>query len=557
MASREELLAALRNADAAGDAAAAQAIARALAGGQGGSPAQPPKAAPLAPIVPANPSTPFARAGGYSAASQGINDAVIKTGLGLKSLVTNLSEDDRMALKGMRQEKEEDPEGFKRGLGEFGGNVLIGAIPGSKIAGAASKAVKVGSKLAPYFGTAMGAAGTEFAQHPAEGDGVGERMEQKLTSAGKAAITAPLVQLGLRGMGKAITQPFKPTAEAEKLMAQGVNPTLQQGAGSAPGRFVGGLTSGALDTKARLRDEVANAWLGRVTKGKEAYSEGTAEDFLAAAKATLGDEYSKFWKGHTVNLSPTAVKALAEKAGIVLSNNRQMRDAMEARGIVADLVGDGSVNLRMKYDTLAEEVRNPLSTKMREATSEGVRTRLSDTRELLDKLVTRKGRTVGAVEDLKDIDRRMFDLKRGEEAVTPGALASEGMDISALVRAYAKNLPQAAKVGNTTFDDLIAPAGRLMSTTPVQHRSRALLQAGARTAGLAGAGTLAAGAGPMAIPLAALTGISLAGQTGRGARFLMGGTAAQKKMAKILQDLGPAAQALYTGTATTNSEGEE
>jgi len=135
----------------------------------------------------------------------------------------------------------------------------------------------------------------------------------------------------------------------------------------------------------------------------------------------------------------------------------------------------------------------------------------------------------------------------GEDAVIE--FIASGGTISALCKLVG--------VGNTTFDDLIAPAGRLMSTTPVQHRSRALLQAGARTAGLAGAGTLAAGAGPMAIPLAALTGISLAGQTGRGARFLMGGTAAQKKMAKILQDLGPAAQALYTGTATTNSEGEE
>lgn len=520
---------------------------------------------PLAPQTQPAALQPFQRAGANAGfglgnvtpASAGINDAVIKTGLGLKSLFTDLSEDDRYALAGMRQEKEEDPEGFKRGAGEFGGNVLIGALPGSKIASGASKLVGAGRALAPYFGTAMGAAGTEFVQHPAEGEGAGERLLDKAGSAGKAAVLAPLMQLGLRGMGKAITQPFKPTEEARKLMAQGVTPTLQQGSAGNIGRFIGGLTSGAVDVKNRLRDEVANAWLGRATKGAVQYADGTAEDFLRAAQSTLGKEYDNFWKGQTVNLSPTAVKAIAQKAGIVLSNGRQMKDAMEARGIVADLVGDGSVNLRMKYDTLANEVRNPLSAKMREASSQGVRERISSARDLLDDLVSRKGKTVGQIDELKDIDRRMFDVKRGEEAIAPGAMSAEGMDVAALVRAYAKNIPQAAKVGNTTHDDLIAPAGRLMSTTPVQHRSRALMQSAKQMALPALGGMATVGAGATALPLAALVGLSLAGQTGKGAKFLMGGNNWQKQAAKILQDLGPAAQALYTGTATTNSEGEE
>lgn len=520
---------------------------------------------PLAPQTQPAALQPFQRAGANAGwgrgnvtpASAGINDAVIKTGLGLKSLFTDLSEDDRYALAGMRQEKEEDPEGFKRGAGEFGGNVLIGALPGSKIASGASKLVGAGRALAPYFGTAMGAAGTEFAQHPAEGEGAAERLLDKAGSAGKAAVLAPLMQLGLRGLGKAVTQPFKPSPEAEKLMAQGFTPTLQQGAAGTPGKLIGGLTSGALPVKRRLKDEAANVWLGRITEGKVQYKDDIAENFLAAAKQALGDEYSAFWKGHTVNLSPKRVADLGKATGMPLSNMRQDRAAREAQGIVMDILGDGSVNLRMKYDTFADEVRNPLSTAMREAKSEGVRARISAARDMLDNTVTRQGKTVGEVERLKDIDRRMFDLKRGEEAVTPAALAQEGLDIAALSRAYAKNIPQAAKVGNTTYKDFIEPAAHLIGNTPAQYQARALMTSLAKTGGVGALSTALAGTGLGGVATGGLVGLSLLGQTGKGAKVLMGGTEAQKKMAKILQELGPAAQALYTGTATTNAEGEE
>lgn len=558
MATREELLYALRAADAAGDTAAAQAIAQRLAGSQGGSPTQ------LAPIQPAG-NAPFQRAGtnagwgldNTTAASAGINDAVIKTGLGIKSLFTDLSEDDKYALKGMRQEKEEDPEGFKRGAGEFVGNVLIGAVPGAKLASMGSKAVGVGKAFAPYFGTSLGAAGTEFVQHPAEGEGAAERMTDKLTSAGQAAVLAPLMQLGLRSVGKGLTQWFKPTPEAAKLMAQDFNPTLQQGAESGFGRFVGGLTSGVVDVKKRLRDELGNAWTSRVTNGLDTgYKEGTAEDFLKAAQNHVGNELTEFWKGHKVNLSPKAVKAIAKKAGVVLSNNRQLRDAMEAKGIVMDLLGDGSVNLRLKYDTFAEQVRNPLSTKMREATSEGVRERISSARDLMDKLVTRAGRSVGDVEKLQDINKRVFDVKRAEEAVTPLAYGQEGLDVNALARAYAKNLPQAAKVGNTTYQELVQPATRIIGNSPTQHRSRALLTVAKQLGAPAAAVLATQGALPTGVGLAALLFPSLIGQTGKGAKFLMGGNKWQQETAKILQQLGPAAQALYTGAATSAEEKE-
>lgn len=530
----------------------------ATAPAQGGSPTQAQKTASEAPIVPANPSAPFTRAGGYGAARQGINDAVIKTGLGIKSLFTDLSEDDRYALEGMRQEKAEDPERGKRIAGEIGGNVLIGAVPGAKIAGSASKLVGAGRALAPYFGTAMGAAGTEFVQHPAEGEGAGERMLQKATSAGTAAVLAPLVQLGLRGAGKVITQPFKPTPEAARLMEQGVNPTLQQGSHGKIGRFIGGLTSGAVDVKNRLRDEIANAHLARVTKGQEAMPEGTAKEFLDAELDRVAKEYSDFWQGYKVNLSPKAVKAVIQQGSKVGPNQIGAGEAVQARAALAERLGDANTNLRMNYDTYEKEIRSKLSAAMRNETNPEVQRRMGEARELLDRLVTRQGMTVGREDVLKDINVRNFDVKRLEEAITPGATAQEGVDITSLVRAYAKNLPQAAKVGNTTFDDLIAPAGRLMSTTPVQHRSRALMQAGKQLGGTALAGALVAGgAAPGAAALAPLVALSLAGQTGKGARVLMGGTEAQRRIAKILQDLGPAAQALYTGTATTKAEGEE
>lgn len=498
----------------------------------GGSPSQGANA-------PSEGSQTFQRAGGYGPVMAGVSEAAIKGALGLKQFFGGLSDQDRAVLEQIRLEREEDPNKGLRTLGSVGGTIAATAVPGNALARGVQglRVLQSAGRVLPYLSTGAAAGGTEFATAVGEGDSFGEQLGSKVTQAAKAAATAPVLQKALQVMAKPVTGLFRPSREAEQLFAQGINPTLQQGAETSVGRFIGGLTSGVTDVKSRLRDEVGNAMLRRITQGKQELPGGTGHEFLDAARTHMDDAYSQLWRGKTVNLSPTTRKALQSKASQVPVDATGARQAQEAAGVVANRFPEFDKNLRMSYNTFTERYRQPFTADIFEgASSREVQQRLMAVRDLLDKLATQKNLSPAERQVLADLNKRNFDLKRLEEAIRGVEAGKEGLSINQLAAAYSRMANQAKSVGNTTREDLVEPASRLISKTPTQDTARAGRTAIMRMAAPAlGTGFFAgsgAGAAVGAVPI----GISLLGQTAAGSRFLLGQGTKQKELAKLLRE---------------------
>lgn len=126
------------------------------------------------------------------------------------------------------------------------------------------------SAKAPALAAALSGGVQTAALTPVEGDTYSDQMVNKA----KEGAISGAISGGLAKTLKFLSQPFKPTAEAEKLFSQGVNPTLHQGAAGRPGKFVGGLTPGAFKPEVRQKDEIANAWLRKATEGNRELGEG-------------------------------------------------------------------------------------------------------------------------------------------------------------------------------------------------------------------------------------------------------------------------------------------
>ena len=528
--------------------------ARARGGVGVGSPA------PAAPAPAA--SQTFQRAGGYGAGSAGVNEAVIKGALGLKQLVGLGSDNDKAVLEQIRLESEADPNSGLRTTGNIAGNLVMSALPGGAAAKGIQgmKALSAFPKLASLLAAGGSSAATEFALAPGEGGSYGEQLLSKSKEAAKAAAMGAGITAGIGAVAKPLSGLFKAKPEAEALYRQGINPTLQQGAAGTPGRLLGGLTAGVQNLKTRWNDEVGDALLRKSTEGNVSLPAGTGEDFATGAKTYVQGEYDKLWSGKKIQLSPRHREAIVSRVGTVPSDGVGVDEAAQAARLMANRMGveDGTSvalsNHPYSPEGFREKFRKPISDMAFGEDNPEIKRRLLEGRDLLDKLATNKSLTKPETARLKEINSLNFDANRMEEAAQGGRMSSEGLDISRLNRAYERMLKQGRSMENTTYDDIVAPANRVMSSTPNQNTARSWKAAMARTLPIAA--TTAAGAlggSAAAIPVGAAYGLSLLGQTGPGAKALMGQYGMQKSLAELVRKYAAQAGGV-SGPALTNQE---
>lgn len=515
--------------------ALALAAARARAAQAGGAGGQPGGSEPS--------EEPMARAGAGSMGltndtvySSGINDAVIKAYLGVKQLIpgVGLSENDQHALEGMRMERQQETSPVKRGVGEFGGNVLLTAVPATRATKMLTGTLGATGRLAPYFATAGAAGGTEFVTSVGTGSDQLEQVVDKLKNAGKAAVIAPVLQKVIGSTLNTIAEPFRAKLDAKKLFEQGVNPTLQQGAEGGFGRFVGGLAAGSSKVRDRQEAEVLDAVTRRATENTRSAMGGTGKEHLKTAEGYVDDLYSSLTQGKRFNLTPGVRQQAAQAASQLNKQGQFANEANEAGAAVGNIMGDSPVNLRLGIDRLRNEYLTPLAQAREAASNATAAGRINDARDVIKQQVLLKALNPQEQARHAQADTLNFDVNRLKEAVGKFG-EDEGVTLSRLASAYGGKSDAAAKVANKTEEELIGPAIRILGRTPTQDEARALkvtLQRMTAPAVIAGTAPVAPAA---AAAMAPFYGVSLAGQTAGGAKALLGQTEAQKRFAEILR----------------------
>lgn len=516
-------------------------------------------------------SPAFQRAGGYGPFAAGVADAGIKGFMGVKSLITDLSDEDKAVLRELRQEAKDDPNGFKRGAGEVVANIAATAVPGAKAAGAVGKVTSMLPRalqwLAPATTAATVSGGQGMLLNPSEAQG-SERIMDKLRMAGTDAATGAAFAAGGQVLRKALTKPFTPTKEAEDLMAMNITPTLQQGAEGRVGKFVGGLTSAIRDPRQRQNSEVVQEFLRRTMPNVDT-SDMTVPETVALLKRNFqGDkaanvlgEYGDLLVGKKFTIDPNTRSALWKTArgakGMQPQAKQMANEAMAGTGTALNSTN----RVRMNYEKLTE-YRKLINDQIKELSGDDTmstqaRNAMIKVKNQFDQLVRNPSLSPDELTRLLDIDSRYVNAKRFIEAAGyPGAHTQ--MKASDLLRSFA-NAPQTkagfAEAANPTQRELLEPAIRVMGLTPTQNEARAGLTMGKRI--LQGATAAATGGAAVTNPMFAAFALpmyaaSVAGQFKPGARALMGDYEAQKKLADIMRRAAPYAAGI--GQSVTPEE---
>jgi hypothetical protein len=411
----------------------------------------------------------------------------------------------------------------KAGMGgNIAGNLLLTAVPGAKLQGAL-QAGRAG-RLAQAVAAAGSSAGIEFAT--AQGS---------LKDKAKSAAWAGGLSGGLTGTLATLAKPFKAKVDALDLMRQGIIPTLQQGADSAVGRFIGGLTAGSSLVKTRQERELQNALLKKITDGAVEAADDTGKNTLAAARHYVSGEYDKILANKSFILSGTRLSKARQAAQQLNARGQMADEAKEAGRTVSNILGPAQLNSAPTKISSAEftDLTNKLSAAAYESSSAEVRNRILAARNVLIERVRNTKLTPDELERIGVLDSKHFDVKRLEEATKGIRGELEGLSIPALTNAYAKK----NMASNSTLEDLIAPAARILGPSHAMNESRSQLVSAMRvSAPLAGAGAATAYGIPGVAPsLAGLYGTSAIGQTAGGAKMLFGETNKQKLLADLVR----------------------
>lgn len=405
--------------------------------------------------------------------------------------------------------------------GDIAGNISLTAIPGAGLQRALAAKLGAG-RLATALAAGGSGAGTEFVT--AEG-GLGDKA--------KAAGVAGAAGFGLTGALGLAAKPFQASDDAVKLYAQGINPTLQQAAEGAPGRFIGGLAAGGQGVRDRQRLELARAALKRI--GATPTDDLTGRGIAEAARRSTGAEYDALLNPKQFELTPQALDDALMRAQATNAQGQMADEAEKAGSIVRNIIGPNELNSAPRVVSDTELYNNYLtkfSEKARGAADEEVARRVLDSRRaILD--VRDAQLSPEELQTLRNIDVRNFDVKRLQEA-TEGKIGDEvGVSLSGLAKAYGAS----KMAGNKTRDELIGPMVRTIGKANNANASRSAAQTYARIgAPLAVGGSAAYFGAPMvAAPLAAAYGLSAIGQTAKGARALTGQTAKQKALMELLR----------------------
>lgn len=525
-----------------------------------------------APAAPEG-SQGFQRAGGYGPVAAGVADAGIKTAVGLNDTSRFLEKNDprlmalkliaqklglggdnspemHAALNELQAEAKADPNPGKRAIGEIGANIALQAIPASKV----SKMLPAGSFVKGVGNAAATSGLTDMLVTPGS-------PEEKLQAAGRAAALGGGLQAGGSVLRKALTKPFRASTEAEKLMSQGIYPTLQQGADTPAGKFIGGLTSGVTDISKRQNEEVVQAFLKRVVPGVDMKNMTTSER-TALMETLLNGEYDAILSSKKFTMSPADRQTIWAAA----RGPRGTQDESVAMALKA-MSGTG----RALNSTNRINFRNARMKQTRDLLQDAIDKFKGDTvfeGEARDNLIAAKRKFDELVRDpalspdertaLADLDQRFKAAQRFFDSAKKST-TKEGVKVSDLLTSYRK-LDKGNKMGFARGDDpmlsdLLEPATRVLGLQN-QDEARSAMVAARRIGapllkGAAAVGTAAVNPAT-AIPLSAAYGLSALGQTKTGARAMFGDLPVQKELAELLRQTFP-----YTssaGAAVSNPE---
>lgn len=424
--------------------------------------------------------------------------------------------------------------GFAGKAANMGGNVAAalaatsltrGALPATLTSMAAF------GKAAPLVQAALGSGAMAAATEPAE-----DQDNILLSKAKQAAIAAGE---GFAGMGAvkgavgAGTGMFQATKDAIELMKQGINPTLQGASATGWGKWVGGLTSGIMDTKQRLQNEVLDAITNRASGGviKPQPTPQPLGERIDQIGSTISDAYDAIMNSKKFPMNNSIRGDVLQQAdNIKQSGGRFLDQQSDARGILDNIIGTDRNATRMSSDTLRANYLDRIDTAMGGNNDPLVQDALGKAKNILVQRSRNAPLSPDELTALKAVDDRAYDLSRLQDAAKGDAGMQTGVNIKALARSYGNN-PQEG--GSATADELIGPLSRTLQRAPTQDESRSAFIAGKRIAApiIGGGLSMAAGAGPLfatgAVPLYSLSAL---GQTAKGARFLTGQTGWQQSL---------------------------
>lgn len=525
--------------------------------------------APVATTPPPGAQTPvpapFERAGGHGPSMAGVADAGVRGFIGLKQAAamlnpgyafhrkaTGADTEDQAILREQETEAKNEPEKGKRLLGNVGGNLALAVAP-SGPAGLVSSAARTALPkalgfLSPAAGGAAASGLQGAALNPGHGDTDSDQAVDKLKSAGVDAATGGVLSSALAAIRRGATGMFTPSKEAADLMKQGVNPTLQQGAESWIGRFIGGLTSGAVDVNKRQNAEIMDALLTRIAP-KVDLKNATIPEKVGMLKSHFNDkggEFDQLLGGKVFTLTNQARDAVwAAARGGRGQQPEAVQGAMGAMSHTGSAMqSQNPVNMKSgklrEYQELLQDAVNKFDPQSG-VINKQAHAALTTARNKFNDLVRDPKLTAEERQALQAVEERYGDFLRFASAAERAPFHANP-SVRDINNSYARMASgdDFATGASATQRELLEPATRVMGLAPSQEQSRSLVTAGKRIGkGLitGGVGAGAVAGNPVATALAPVYGISLVGQTGAGARFLFGQGDKQKYMAELLRGL--------------------
>lgn len=424
-------------------------------------------------------------------------------------------------------------------LGSFLSNAALTAAPAGgaqmKLAqGIGKVAPKIPALLRQALSAATVGAGMEGATNPTGYD------ETRVGNMAKAGATAGLMDAGMRGVGKLISQPFKPNADAEVLLKEGITPPLSHGTDSKVGQGLGKLSetvttfidSNAAPSRRRADEQTLAAMVRRATPAGRTPVAATPDIRSAAANVsdTVSDEYKS---------------VLARKFVKVDS-----QFATRARRLVDTSDGDNKATKDLAHEVLAKHFRTGVRRAARNFQGKTGPNFEQDIKNLEKSSDTDKMAAAAILRRVQPLVRELRNRELGKQGVAPTVLnkldeawevAKRLEDTSAVseksVGIGATELNKAVQRGSTAHrfargeapsQDLTDVASRLIHP---KEKGNTLYNLAVR-GGAYGASTLAGG--PLVGP-AALWGAAQAVQSEPGHKMLFGRYAAQKALADFLR----------------------
>lgn len=591
MATREEIYQAIRAADAAGDGEAVKRLGAYLSSMSGGQwednsplPTQPwednsplpsgglqggastPTTGQPSASAPAPAEGPATGAATPNPQAQafvhGVDDEFVRGAYGLKQLFSKLTPEEQEYLRAYNATANADPNPGSRTLGNIAGGAAITAVPGAGVSkGIAAGTEALGMAALPKLSALMNTMGTSGALSFALSTGQGNDRNDQLMDKGAQALqdstlVAPAMHAAGRVFGRTFGQMFAPSADAESLMAHGVQPTLQQGARGKVGQFIGGLWPQPGGVKTRQQGEVADAMTNRIA-GDDRYSGQTPPMPLGDRSTNLnrdllGEQETLLGRGRQIAITPQLLQRLDSiAAGVQTPNGAYGNQASRLLKWVMNMTGNSGHSVsavdyqRNFLDPVTRAIANERDPRLRDAYT-----------QIYSELVGHRNAplTPPQMSTMNNIENRTLDLGAMNNATRGVPSGSTGIAPNRLGAAY--DIPGPRNYSGTK-EELVDPAVRTLNAGG-PGGATSLLAAAKRAMGmLGGLGSAGAAAGNPFGALALATpayALSALGQTRGGARYMFGDTgfnrAVQGGMSSLYPYLG--AEAGYTVSPALN-----